>query len=92
MGIGCMAWETQTGALYQPRLGREMGGSFKRVGIYVYLWLILLRFDRKQQNSVKLLSFDKKLKTNKKRITLKNKVYFSSTLLLQITFLTVSSC
>ena len=52
----------------------------------------LLRFDRKQQNSVKLLSFDKKLKTNKKRITLKNKVYFSSTLLLQITFLTVSSC
>jgi len=42
------------------RLGREMGGSFKRVGIYVYLWLILLRFDRKQQNSVKQLSFNKK--------------------------------
>ena len=42
-GICCMAQETQTGALYQPRgvgMGREMGGSFKREGIYVYLWLI----------------------------------------------------
>ena len=31
--------ETQTGALYQPRgvgMGREMGGSFKREGIYMY--------------------------------------------------------
>ena len=38
-----MAQETQTGALYQPReggMGREMGGSFKREGMYVYLWLI----------------------------------------------------
>ena len=36
-----MAQETQTGALYQPRaMGREMGGSFKREEIYVYLWLI----------------------------------------------------
>ena len=39
-----MAQETQTGALYQPRgvggMGREMGGSFERKGIYVYLWLI----------------------------------------------------
>ena len=37
-----MAQETQTGALYQPRgvgMGREMGGRFKRAGIYVYLWL-----------------------------------------------------
>ena len=43
MGICCMAQETQTGALYQPRgggMGREMGGRFKRKGIYVYLWLI----------------------------------------------------
>ena len=35
--------ETHTGALYQPRVGgmdREMGGRFKRKGIYVYLWLI----------------------------------------------------
>ena len=32
-----MPQETQTEALYQ---GREMGGRFKREGIYVYLWLI----------------------------------------------------
>ena len=25
---------------YRGRMGREMGGSFKREGIYVYLWLI----------------------------------------------------
>ena len=58
-----MAQETQTGALYQPRgVGWEMGGRFKREGVYVYLWLNLkLRFDRKQQNSVKQLSFDKKI-------------------------------
>ena len=31
----------KTGDMDQPRgMGREMGGSFKRVGIYVYLWLI----------------------------------------------------
>ena len=39
----CMAQETQTGALYQPRqsrMGRDMWGGFKREGIYVYLWLI----------------------------------------------------
>ena len=40
-GICCMAQETQTGVLYQSReVGREMGGRFKREGIYVYLWLI----------------------------------------------------
>ena len=33
---------------------------FKREGIYVYLWLIHVRFDGKQQNSVKQLSFNKK--------------------------------
>ena len=38
-----MAQETQTEALYNLRgveMGRGMGGSFKREGIYVYLWLI----------------------------------------------------
>ena len=42
MGIFCMAQETQTGGLYQPR-GVGWGGmeeSFKRERIYVYLWLI----------------------------------------------------
>ena len=32
-------------------VGREMKGSFKREGTYIYLWLILLDFDRKKQNS-----------------------------------------
>ena len=37
-----MAQETQRRALYQTRgMGREMGGSFKNEGIYVYVWLIL---------------------------------------------------
>ena len=40
-----MAQETQTGALYQPRgvvfgVGQGMGRSFKKEGIYAYLWLI----------------------------------------------------
>ena len=44
--------------------GEEMRRSFKRKRIYVYLWLIMLRFDRKQQNSINRLSF--------KKISLKN--------------------
>ena len=55
--------ETQTGALYQPG-GMGWGGRWE--GIYVYLWLIQ-RFDRKQQNSVKQLSFNKKNKLKKKK-------------------------
>lgn len=38
----------------------EMEGRFKRMGIYVYLWLISLRFDKKLKNSIKQLSFKKK--------------------------------
>ena len=48
-------------------MGREMGGRFKREGIYVYLWLIHVRFDRKQQNSVKQLSFNKNKLINLKK-------------------------
>ena len=52
MGICCMAQETQTGVLYQPR-GVGWEGSFKRGG-YMYTYgCFMLRFDRKQQNSVK---------------------------------------
>ena len=44
MRICCMAQEAQTGALsvstYRAGMGREMGSSFKREGIYIYLWLI----------------------------------------------------
>ena len=63
-GICYMTQETQTGALYQPRGvgwgGRWEGGSKGRGYMYTYGWFIL-RFDRKQQNSVKQLSFNKKL-------------------------------
>ena len=63
MGICCMAQETQTGPLYQPR-GVGWGGGWERVSkgrgyMYTYGW-IMLRFDRKHQNSVKQLPFNKK--------------------------------
>ena len=51
MGIYCVTQETQTGALYQPGwragMGREMGGSFKREEIYVYLQLIHVEVGQK---------------------------------------------
>ena len=60
MGICCMAQETQTGTLYQPRGvgwgGRWVGGSEGRGYMYTYGWF-MLTFDRKQQKSVKQLSF-----------------------------------
>ena len=63
MGICCMAQETQTGALYQPRGvgwgGTREGVSKGRGSTHTYGWF-MLRFDRKQQNSVKQLSFNKK--------------------------------
>ena len=63
MGICCMAQETQPGALYQPR-GVRWGGRWEG-GSYTYGWF-MLRFNRKQQNSVKQLSFNKN-KLKKKR-------------------------
>ena len=39
---------------------QEMGGRFKREGIYVYLWLIHAEVWQKTENSVKQLSFNKK--------------------------------
>ena len=38
-----------------------MGERFKTKGIYVYLWLIHVKVDRKQQNSVKQLSVNKNI-------------------------------
>ena len=38
---------------------REMGGRFKRVGTYVYLWLIHIDFDRKQKKKSVILQKDK---------------------------------
>ena len=64
MGICCMAQETQTGVLYQPRGvgwgGRREGVSKGSEYMYIYGWFILM-FDREQQNSVKQLSFNKKI-------------------------------
>ena len=55
--------ETQTGALYQPRGvgwgGRPEGSSKGRGYMCTYGWF-MLGFDRKQQNSVKWLLFNKK--------------------------------
>ena len=42
-------------------MGREIGGKLKSVGIYVYLCQFMLQFDRKEQNSVKQLSFNKQI-------------------------------
>ena len=56
--------KTQTGALYQSRgagWGRRWDrGSRGRGYMYTYGWF-MLRFDRKQQNYVKQLSFNKKI-------------------------------
>ena len=61
MGICCMAQETQKGALYQPR-GVGWGEVQKGWDIYIYTYSwFMLRFDRKQQNSVKQLSFSLKI-------------------------------
>ena len=70
MGICYMSQETQTGALYQSsrvgRGGRWEGGSKGRGYMYTHGWF-MLRFDRKQQNSVKQLSFQKKIFLSKKK-------------------------
>ena len=61
MGFCCVAQETHTGALYQPGGvewgGRREGDSKGRGYMYTY-GCFTLRFDRKQQNSVKQLSFN----------------------------------
>ena len=66
MGICSMSRGTQTGAVYQPRGvgwgGRWKGGSRGRVLMYIY-GSFMLMFDRKQQNSVKQLSFNYKINT-----------------------------
>ena len=64
-----MAQETQTGALYQLQGvewgGKWEGGSNGRGHMGTYGW-VMLRFNRKQWNSVKQLSFNKKNKEKKK--------------------------
>ena len=64
MEICCMSQGTQMGAVYQPTGvgwgGRWKGDSKGRGYMYTYDWF-MLRFDREQQNSVKQLSFNKKI-------------------------------
>ena len=52
-----MSQGTQTGALYQPSWVGWGGGSRGRGHMYTCGWFMLM-FDRKQQNSVKQLSFN----------------------------------
>ena len=62
MGVWCLNQETQTGTLCQlGEVGLGEDGREVQKGGYMYIcdWLIL-KFDRKQQNSVKQLSFNKK--------------------------------
>ena len=59
----CISQETQIGVLYQPR-GVEWGARWEEVRkrrgyMYTYGWF-MVRLNRKQQNSVKQLSFNKK--------------------------------
>ena len=76
MGIFYMAQETQWEALYQPR-GVGWGQRWEVVSkgreyMYTYVWF-MLRFDRKQQNSEKQLSFNKKNEFKKNKQTSKQK-------------------
>ena len=71
-----MSQETPTGYLYQPR-GVEWGGSVEgglrgRRYMYTYGWF-MLSFDRKQQNSVKQLSFILKINKFLKKRRLKQR-------------------
>ena len=65
-----MAQETQTGTLYQPRRvrwGRRREGGSKGRGICTPMADFMLMFDRKQQNSIKQLSCNKKINWIKKK-------------------------
>ena len=46
-------------------MGREMGGSFKTEGIYVYLWVIHVGLTKKEQIPVKELSSIKNIFKNR---------------------------
>ena len=68
MVICCMAQETQTGTLYQPRggMGREIGGRFKMEGIHVHLWLTHFEFSQKITKFCKSIILQLKNKLKKK--------------------------
>ena len=75
MGICYMAQETQPGSLYQSE-GVGGGGRWERVSrgrgyVYTYAWF-MMSFDRKQQNSVKQLSFNNNKNKFKKNTLIHN--------------------
>ena len=76
-----MAQETETGALCPPRRvgwgGRWEGGSKGRGYMYTYGWF-MLRFDRKQQTSVKQSSFNKKQEKTDNENTANQNVHYPS--------------
>ena len=82
--------ETQTGALYQSRgvgWGRKWEGGSKGKGyVYTYGWF-MLKFDRKQQNSIKQLSFNKKINYKRKKRVVESKVKPSNFICLFCLFL-----
>ena len=69
MGIFCMSQGTQAEALYQPRRvgwGGRLEGERSRARDILYTYgLFMLRIDRKQQNSVKQLSFNQNINFSK---------------------------
>ena len=73
MGICCMAEETQSGALYQPRGvglgGRWEGGSKGRGYTYAYLWLIHVEVWQKAAKFCKAVIL--RLKINFKNLKMK---------------------
>ena len=79
-----MAQESQTGALYHPRgvcCGEKWEGTSRGRGyIYTYGWF-MLRFDRKQQNSVKQLSLKKLIKKEKKKPVKESPVFDNNRIL-----------
>ena len=61
MGICCIAWETQTGVLYQPR-GVGWRGRWEEVSkgrSYVYLWLIYVEVLQKTTKFCKAIILQK---------------------------------
>ena len=79
MGICCMAKKLKQGLCVNVRgvgWGERWEGSSKEKGyMYTYGWF-RLRFARKQQNSVKQLSFNKKKKTSMVWPLVTSPVYF----------------
>ena len=59
MGICCMTQGIQTGTMQQlGEMGKEMGGTFKREGTFVYLWWINVDIWQKTTELCKAIIFN----------------------------------